>query len=80
MTIHSSYSKMLPRMDGNSNSKMTDKVDTITPETETETETETKEHLPREFTKPQLTPSMEMGNLLTKILGPSASKKHSPMD
>ena len=75
MTIHSTYSKMLASMGGNSSSKITETVD----DSKTKS-AETMDQAPGEFTEPQLKPSPEMGNLLTNILGSSASKKYSPMD
>ena len=67
MAIHST-SKMLASMLGDSKSQNSETVDTVTQE-------------PGDiFSAPQLKPTSDMEHILSNILGPSSSKKHTPMD
>lgn len=65
MVVHST-SKMLAKMVGKSKSKVTNSA---------------VHEASESFTVPQLRPgSPDMEQVLANILGPTASKKHSPMD
>jgi hypothetical protein len=60
-----STSKMLASMVGNSKSESPDTIDQEPGEL---------------FTPPQLKPTSDLEHILANILGPSASKKYTPMD
>jgi hypothetical protein len=67
MTIQST-SKMLASMLGNNNAQNPETVDTVAQE-------------PVDlFSAPQLKPTADMEHILANILGPSSSKKYSPLD